>query len=262
VTFPHMLILFLLAVVGGTLNSVAGGGSFFTFPALIFVGIPAIAANASNTVALWPGSVASMGAYRHEIAQQKRSFLILMVSTSLIGGIIGAQLLLHTPASIFQGLIPYLLLLATLLFALSGPITTRLRMRNVGKVRLSPSTLIAVALAQLVIATYGGYFGGGIGILMLATLAMMGMEDIHVMNGLKTVLASCINGVAVVIFIFARAVVWPETILMIVGAIIGGYGGAYYARKVNPNLIRGFVIVVGFAMSAYFFINIYIFHHV
>jgi uncharacterized protein len=262
VTFPHMLILFLLAVVGGTLNSVAGGGSFFTFPALIFVGIPAIAANASNTVALWPGSVASMGAYRHEIAQQKRSFLILMVSTSLIGGIIGAQLLLHTPASIFQGLIPYLLLLATLLFALSGPITTRLRMRNVGKVRLSPSTLIAVALAQLVIATYGGYFGGGIGILMLATLAMMGMEDIHVMNGLKTVLASCINGVAVVIFIFARAVVWPETILMIVGAIIGGYGGAYYARKVNPNLIRGFVIVVGFAMSTYFFINIYIFHHV
>jgi uncharacterized protein len=262
VTFPHMLILFLLAVVGGTLNSVAGGGSFFTFPALIFVGIPAIAANASNTVALWPGSVASMWAYRHEIAQQKRSFLILMVSTSLIGGIIGAQLLLHTPASIFQSLIPYLLLLATLLFALSGPITSRLRMRNVGKVRLSPSTLIAVAIAQLIISTYGGYFGGGIGILMLATLAMMGMEDIHVMNGLKTALASCINGVAVVIFIFAHAIVWPETILMIVGAIIGGYGGAYYARKVNPNLIRGFVIVVGFAMSAYFFINIYIFHNV
>ena len=261
-TFPHMLILFLLAIVGGTLNSVAGGGSFFTFPALIFVGIPAIAANASNTVALWPGSVASMGAYRHEIAQQRRSFLILMVSTSLIGGILGAQLLLHTPASIFQGLIPYLLLLATLLFALSGPITTRLRMRNVGKVRLSPSTLIAVAVAQLIIATYGGYFGGGIGILMLATLSMMGMEDIHVMNGLKTALASCINGVAVVIFILARAVVWPETILMIVGAIIGGYGGAYYARKLNSTLIRGFVIVVGFAMSAYFFINIYILHHV
>jgi uncharacterized membrane protein YfcA len=261
VTFPHMLILFLLAVVGGTLNSVAGGGSFFTFPALIFVGIPAIAANASNTVALWPGSVASMGAYRHEIAQQRRSFLILMVSTSLIGGILGAQLLLHTPASIFQGLIPYLLLLATLLFALSGPITTRLRMRNVGKVHLSPSTLIAVAVAQLIIATYGGYFGGGIGILMLATLSMMGMEDIHVMNGLKTLLASCINGVAVVIFVFAHAVVWPETILMIVGAIIGGYGGAYYARKVNPNLIRGFVIVVGFVMSLYFFINIYILHH-
>jgi uncharacterized protein len=261
VTFPHMLILFLLAVVGGTLNSVAGGGSFFTFPALIFVGVPAIAANASNTVALWPGSVASMWAYRHELAQQKRSFLILMVSTSLIGGIIGAQLLLHTPASIFQGLIPYLLLLATLLFALSGPITTRLRMRNVGKARLSPSMIIMVALAQLIIATYGGYFGGGIGILMLATLSMMGMEDIHVMNGLKTALASCINGVAVVIFILARAVVWPETLLMIVGAVIGGYGGAYYARKINPGLIRIFVIVVGFAMSAYFFINIYILHH-
>ena len=131
-----------------------------------------------------------------------------------------------------------------------------------GKVRLSPSTLITVAVAQLIIATYGGYFGGGIGILMLATLSMMGMEDIHVMNGLKTVLASCINGVAVIIFIIAHAVVWPETLLMIVGAIIGGYGGAYYARKLNSNLIRGFVIVVGFAMSAYFFINIYILHHV
>ncbi len=261
VTFPHMLILFLLAIVGGTLNSVAGGGSFFTFPALIFVGIPAIPANASNTVALWPGSVASMWAYRQELAQQKRSFLILMVGTSIIGGIIGAQLLLHTPASIFQSLIPYLLLLATLLFALSGPITTRLRMRNVGKARLTPRVLITVALAQLVIATYGGYFGGGIGILMLATLSMMGMEDIHVMNGLKTALASCINGVAVVIFILANAVVWPETILMIVGAVIGGYGGAYYARKLNPNLVRGFVIVVGFAMSAYFFITIYIVHH-
>ncbi len=261
VTFPHMLILFLLAIVGGTLNSVAGGGSFFTFPALIFVGIPAIPANASNTVALWPGSVASMWAYRQELAQQKRSFLILMVGTSIIGGIIGAQLLLHTPASIFQSLIPYLLLLATLLFALSGPITTRLRMRNVGKARLTPHVLITVALAQLVIATYGGYFGGGIGILMLATLSMMGMEDIHVMNGLKTALASCINGVAVVIFILANAVVWPETILMIVGAVIGGYGGAYYTRKVNPRLVRGFVIIVGFVMSAYFFINIYIVHH-
>ncbi len=260
-TFPQILILFITSVVGGTLNSVAGGGSFFTFPALIFVGIPAIPANASSTVALWPGSVASMGAYRREIAQQQRSFLILMIGTSLIGGIIGAQLLLHTPASIFQGLIPYLLLTATLLFALSGPITTRLRMRNIGKTRLSLRALIAVAIAQLIISTYGGYFGGGIGILMLATLAMMGMEDIHVMNGLKTVLASCINGVAVIIFILARAVFWPETILMIVGAIIGGYGGAYYARKIDPKLVRGFVIVVGLAMTVYFFVTTYILHH-
>lgn len=259
-TFPHILILFISAIIGGTLNAVAGGGSFFTFPSLIFVGIPAIPANASSTVALWPGSVASIGAYRSEVAQQKPGFLILMVVTSLIGGILGAQLLLNTPSSIFQGLIPYLLLTATLLFALSGPITARLRVRNVSKAQLSPRTLIIVATAQLIIATYGGYFGGGIGILMLATLAMMGMENIHVMNGLKTVLASCINGVAIIIFIAHNAVYWPETLLMIVGAIIGGYGGAYYARKIDPKLVRGFVIIVGLAMSAYFFISVYILH--
>ncbi len=260
-TFPHILILFISAIIGGTLNAVAGGGSFFTFPTLIFVGIPAIAANASSTVALLPGSAASIIAYRREIAQQQPGFLILMISTSLVGGIIGALLLLHTPASIFQNLIPYLLLTATLLFALSGPITARLHVRNVGKARLSLRALIIVASAQLIIATYGGYFGGGIGILMLATLAMMGMENIHIMNGLKTVLATCINGVAVIIFIIARAVYWPETLLMIVGAIIGGYFGASYARKIDPKLIRGFVIVVGLAMSVYFFINTYILHH-
>ncbi len=260
-TFPHILILFISSIVGGTLNAVAGGGSFFTFPSLIFVGIPAKAANASSTVALWPGSIASIWAYRDEVAQQKRGFLVLMVSTSLVGGTIGALLLLHTPASIFQNLIPYLLLTATLLFALSGPITARLRVRNVGKAHLTPRTLIVVAIVQLIIATYGGYFGGGIGILMLATLAMMGMENIHVMNGLKTVLASCINGVAVIIFIVANMVYWPETLLMIIGAIIGGYGGAYYARKIDPKLVRGFVIIVGLAMSTYFFISIYILRH-
>ncbi len=260
-TFPHILILFISAIIGGTLNSVAGGGSFFTFPALIFVGVPAIAANASSTVALLPGTAASIGAYRREIVQLQRGFLILMVGTSLVGGIIGAILLLLTPASTFQILIPYLLLMATLLFALSGPITARLRVRNVGKMHLTARVLIIVALAQLVIATYGGYFGGGIGILMLATLAMMGMENIHIMNGLKVILTACINGVAAIIFIIHQVVYWPETLLMIVGAIIGGYGGAYFARKIDPKLVRGFVIVIGLAMSAYFFINIYILHN-
>jgi uncharacterized membrane protein YfcA len=260
-TFPHILLLFISAIVGGTLNAVAGGGSFFSFPALIFVGVPAISANASSTVALWPGAVASMGAYRQEIAQLQRGFLILMVSTSLVGGTLGTLLLLNTPATTFQTLIPYLLLTATLLFALSGPITARLRVRNISKVRLTLRTLIIVALAQLIIATYGGYFGGGIGILMLSTLAMIGMENIHAMNGLKTVLTTCINGIAALIFIIFHAVYWPETLLMIVGAIIGGYGGAYYARKIDPKLIRGFVIVVGLATSVYFFVNTYILHH-
>ncbi|MBE3558234.1 MAG: sulfite exporter TauE/SafE family protein [Ktedonobacteraceae bacterium] len=254
-TFPHILLLFAAAVLGGTLNSVAGGGSFFTFPALLFAQVPPIQANATSTVALWPGSVASVGAYRRELAQQRPGLLVLLVGTSLIGGILGAILLLRTPQSTFVSLIPYLLLMATLLFTFSGPITTRLRVRNVSKTRLSLAALIGVSIAQLIIAIYGGYFGGGIGILMLASLAMMGMENIHVMNALKTLLATCINGVAVVTFIVAGVVTWPQAIVMVIGAIVGGYGGAYYARKIEQKWVRLFVIIVGFALTIYFFVQ-------
>lgn len=250
-----VLLLFLVAVIGGTLNAVAGGGSFFTFPALIFAGVPPIPANATSTVALWPGSMASVGAYRRELKVLERRLLIVLVITSLIGGVLGAILLLITPPSIFTTLLPYLLLMATLLFAFSGPVTKRLRMRRIEKSALSVGQLIGISFAQLVIAIYGGYFGGGIGILMLATLALMGLENIHIMNGLKTLLASCINGVAVITFIVAGAVYWPEAAVMIVGAIVGGYGGAYYARKIDQKWIRLFVIVVGFAMTLYFFIK-------
>jgi uncharacterized protein len=270
-TFSQGLILFCAAILGGTLNAVAGGGSFICFPTLVFTGLPAIPANATNSVALWPGSVASVGAYRRELAQQKRTLLILLVCTSLIGGILGALLLLKTPQEIFVRLVPYLLLVATLLFTFSGPIIAKLRGPKrrdtdrgkplslrplsapvLGKVPLSIPTLVGLSFAQLVIAVYGGYFGGGIGILMLATLAMMGMSDIHVMNALKTLLASCINGVAVITFIIAGVVVWPQAILMIVGAVIGGYGGAYYARKLPQKWVRLFVIIVGFSMTIYF----------
>ncbi|GAC1363962.1 MAG: sulfite exporter TauE/SafE family protein [Ktedonobacteraceae bacterium] len=254
-SLPSMLLLFLAAVMGGTLNSVAGGGSFFTFPSLIFAGIPPIAANATSTVAIWPGSVASVGAYRRELSTQKRILLLLLVGTSLVGGVLGAILLLRTPPGIFVALLPYLLLMATLLFTFSGPVTRRLRVRSIEKSVLSIPSLIGISVAQLVIAVYGGYFGGGIGILMLATLALMGMEDIHQMNALKTLLAACINGVAVITFIVAGAVVWPPALVMIAGAIIGGYGGAYFARKIEQKWIRIFVMVVGFSLTLYFFIR-------
>ncbi len=255
-TLPNILLLFCAAVLGGTLNAVAGGGSFFTFPSLIFAGVPPIPSNATSTVALWPGSVASVGAYRRELAEQNRVLVIVLVGTSLIGGILGAILLLRTPASTFVVLLPYLLLAATLLFTFSGAITKRLRMRARGKEeKLSSGSLVGIALAQLVIAVYGGYFGGGIGILMLATLAMMGMDNIHVMNALKTVLTSCINGVAVVTFIIAGAVFWPQAIIMIIGAVIGGYGGAYYARKIEQKWVRLFVMIVGFGLTIYFFLT-------
>jgi len=260
-TYLHALILFIAAVIGGTQNAVSGGGSFITFPVLIFVGVPVISANATSALALLIGSAASIGAYRHELVQQRRSFLLLMVITSLIGGALGALLLLNTPASTFQSLIPYLLLVATLLFTFSGPITAKMRVRDVGKTQLSVPAFIGLAIAQLVIATYGGYFGGGIGILMLAALAVMGMSNIHAMNGIKALLATCINGIAVLIFIGAKAISWPEAIIMIIGALLGGFGGAYYARKISPKIVRGFVIVVALTMTIYFFVTTYFMHH-
>ena len=255
-TFLQILILFIAAILGGTLNSVAGGGSFITLPALIFTGVLPINANATSTVALWPGSLASVGAYRQDLAKQKRSLISLLSGASLTGGIIGAELLINTSQSTFVKLLPYLLLLATVLFALSGPVTIFLRKRStlVGS-SFSWLTIVGICCLQLVIAIYGGYFGGGIGILMLATLGLMGMENIHEMNAMKTLLTVCINGVALVLFIIKGIVAWPEAIVMIVGATIGGYGGAYFARRLDPRVVRWFVIAVGVVMTIYFFVR-------
>ena len=254
-TFLQGCILFIAAILGGTLNSVAGGGSFITLPSLIFTGVLPINANATSTVALWPGSVASIWAYRRELAKQRRSIVLLLSGTSLIGGVIGAELLLSTSQSTFVKLLPYLLLVATVLFAFSGPITTRLRSKAIQKNRQAWPTLIGISFLQFIIAIYGGYFGGGIGILMLATLGLMGMENIHEMNAMKTLLAAFINGVALVIFVIRGVVAWPQAIVMILGAIIGGNGGAYFARKIDQGWVRGFVIVVGVSMTIYFFLR-------
>jgi uncharacterized membrane protein YfcA len=254
-TFLQICVLFFAGVLGGTLNSVAGGGSFITFPILLFTGVPPINANATSTVALWPGSVASTSAYRKELAKQDRTGVLVLGSTSLIGGILGAILLLRTSQTTFVRLVPYLLLVATLLFAFSAPITNRLRRRNIEtkKTGTSWSGLVGIAFLQLII--YGGYFGGGIGILMLATLGLMGMENIHEMNALKTLLTSFINGVAVITFIIAGAVVWAQAIVMVAGGIIGGYGGAYFARQIEPRWVRAFVILIGVGMTLYFFLR-------
>ncbi len=252
--------LFIAAILAGALNSVAGGGSFITFPMLVLTGVPEINANVTNTVALWPGSLASVGAYRNELNTHRR-ILVMLGTVSLIGGILGAVLLLNTPQATFKAMVPFLLLFATLLFTFGSTVTKRLRVRP-GSLRDDQQkadvpawgTLAGIAAIQFGTSIYGGFFGGGIGIVMLATLSLMGMENIHEMNALKTLLAVLINGVAVVIFAFNGAVYWPQGILMVVGAIIGGYGGAYYARRLDPRVVRRFVIVVGFTMTAYFFL--------
>src|SRR5579862_7991675 len=236
-TFPHAVLLFVAAVLAGAMNSVAGGGSFFSFPALIFTGVPPIPANATNTVAVWPGSVASVFSYWKRLPRSPR-IMVPLVSVSILGGTIGAVVLLRTPQATFMKMIPYLFGIATLLFAFGKRLT-----RALGHVvkREGPPSLAVItvlSLIQLPISVYGGFFGGGIGILMLAMLEMIHMEDIHAMNGLKTVLATAINGAAVVTCIVAKQVVWPQGILMVVGAIAGGYYGAHYAQKLDPRWVR------------------------
>ena len=254
-TFFESVLLFVAAVAGGSLNSVAGGGSLLTFPTLLFVGVPAIQANATSAVALWPGTVASAAAYREDLRSARRHLLPFSVS-SFLGGLLGALLLLRTSPGTFQDLVPWLLLAATLVFTFGGAVIARLRRGRERPAHASPSRASSVAgfLAQLLIATYGGFFGGGMGIMMLATYTALGMQDIHAMNGLKNWCASCINAVAVVTFAAAGVVWWPQALVMLAGAVAGGYFGAVWARKVDPLLVRRFVIVLGFAMSAYFFV--------
>jgi len=248
------LFLFSVAVAGGALNSVAGGG-FLCFPALIFTGMPPINANATNTAALWPGVAASTAAYRGEISAY-RKMLTPLVVTGVVGGLIGAVILLRTPQTTFLRMVPWLLLTATLLLAFSSRITQWIGAHPLeGGAHPSRVSIARGALLQLVIAIYIGFFGAGAGILMLALLALMGMRNIHAMNGLKTLLATISNGVALTAFIVARAVVWPQALLMVCGAILGGYGGAWYAQRMNPKLVRYFAIFTGASMTAYFFVK-------
>lgn len=247
----HAILLFVAAFLAGAMNSVAGGGSFFSFPALIFTGVLPIPANATNTVAVWPGSVASVFSYWHRLPKSAR-VMAPLITISLLGGVAGAVVLLHTPQATFMSLVPYLFGVATLLFAFGKRLTARLGkvVRSQGPPSLS--LIAGMTLIQFFIALYGGFFGGGMGILMLAMLEMMHIEDIHAMNGLKALLGTAINGAAVVTFIVAREVEWPQAILMIIAAVVGGYGGAHYAQKLDPRWVRATVITVGTGMTIYF----------
>jgi len=248
------IFLFVAGALGGALNAVAGGGSFIAFPALLFTGVAPIPANATNTVALWVGTTASTGAYRKHLDISRRVMVPLAV-TSVIGGVAGAYLLLHTPAQTFLRILPWLMLGATLLFVFGGRLS---RSREGLAHDISSSALVFASVFELVVAVYGGYFGGGVGILNLAMLAVIGMTDIHAMNALKAVLGGIINGVAVITFVVKGAVVWKQGTVMILGALLGGYLSAHYAQKLPQAWIRGFVILVGTGMTAYFFWKAYV----
>lgn len=253
--FSQGVVLFLAALAAGAINAVAGGGSFLTFPSLLLVGIPPVNANATSTVALWPGQPASVWAYRREIRDLSRRTFIPLTIIGIIGGLAGAYVLLITPQTTFLHLVPWLLLAATLIFTLSGQISGW-----VGRQRSQPHealTSIPGISLLLVLAFYLGYFGAGAGILLLAALAVLGMDNIHAMNALKAWLTAVSNGVAMLLFIFHRAVYWPEAILMVAGSVLGGYFGAYFAQKTKPSHVRMIVIVIGFGMTIYFFAKQY-----
>lgn len=248
----HAALVFLTALMAGMMNSVAGGGTLVTFPTLLWLGVDPVRANVTCTVALWPGSLGAMVGFRRELGGSRR-WMLLLGAPSVAGGLIGAWLLLLTPSRLFASIVPFLILVATILFAAGEPITRKLALESVAEpgAESSPARrwwIIAMAF-QFVVAIYGGYFGAGMGILMLAALGLMGLTDIHQMNGLKNFFAVCINIVAAAYFIASGQVEWTYAVVMVIGAIAGGYGGAGLARKLGRRLVRRAVIVVGLGMA-------------
>jgi len=250
----NAIFLFFAGALGGAINAVAGGGSFVAFPALLFTGVPPIPANATNTLALWVGTTASGGAYPQRLNIPRR-VMIPLVLTSIAGGLAGAFLLIKTPAQTFLRILPWLLLGATMLFAFGKHLTGRI---SAGISHdASNAAVTGASIFELLVAVYGGYFGGGIGIMNLAMLAAMGMTDIHAMNKLKVRLGGVINGVATITFIATGAILWPQAIVMTAGSVLGGYSCAHYAQKLPQAWVKSFVILVGSAMTIYFFIRGY-----
>lgn len=242
------LLVFVAAAIGGAINSIAGGGTLLTFPAIVWLGVPPIVANATSTVALWPGSFGSMWAYRRQLTGA-RTWLIWFTLPSLAGGVIGALLLLSTAPERFDAVVPFLVLTATLLFLLQRPIVRHVwpSQRSTGADDALPPPSWWFLAAQLAVAVYGGYFGAGIGILMLATLGAMGLANIHRMNGLKNWGATCINGVAAATFVVSGSVHWPVAIAMAAGGLAGGYFGARLALRIGQAAVRRAVVGIGLA---------------
>lgn len=241
-------LLFSVAAVAGALNSVAGGGSFLTLPTLLYAGITPVIANATSTMAMLPGSVSSAVAYRREL-QGRAEWLVPLGIVSLLGGLLGGVLLVRTSDTSFLRLLPWLMLLAAVTFTFGDRIR---RLLSLDRLR---GNMLLICVLQFVISIYGGYFGGGMGIMMLASFALGGMLDIHEMNGLKTFLGVAVNLLALAEFIIKGFVAWGPGLIMVAGSVIGGYFGAVLARRTDPTLVRGAVMAIGWVMTVYFFIR-------
>jgi uncharacterized membrane protein YfcA len=252
---PALLGLLVAAFAAGALNAVAGGGSLISFPSLVAAGQPAILANATNTAALWPGTLSSALAYRRDTLFH-RDLLVVLLLPSLLGGLLGAFVLVSTPAALFDRVVPFLVLFATALFAsrdLVGRWTGSVVRREE---RVGRGGKLWGFLFQFFVATYGGYFGAGIGILMLASLSLMGLRDIHRMNGLKTLLGTMINIIAFTFFAIKGLVVWHLAAPMAVAAVAGGWSAARTAKRIDQRWLRAFVIAVGLGVSGWLFLRL------
>lgn len=258
-SLTQLLLVVVAALVGGVMNSIAGGGTLLTFPALVALGIPPINANATSTVALWPGALGSMWGYRKELTGS-RLWALGFAAPSILGGAVGALLLLRTPPERFSAVVPWLVLGATGLFMLQGPLVRRIAQSREPTGGPSDADLTAtrppmtVLWYQFGVAVYGGYFGAGVGILMLAALGFMGLRNIHRMNGLKNWGGLCMNAVAATMFAFGGLVNWRVALAMAIGAMAGGYVGSRTAQRVPQNLVRGAVVAIGLVSGLLLFL--------
>jgi uncharacterized membrane protein YfcA len=242
----ELVIVFGAAVGGGGVNAIAGGGTLLTFPTLLWLGRNPVLANATNTLGLWPGTLFGIIGFRAELARS-RAWVALLVVPSLAGGIAGAVLLLRTPTSTFEAIVPWLILVATVLLALQEPLSARLRQHEA--IRLAPGWKALAVLFQAAVGVYGGYFGAGIGILMLAALGLLGMTDLHQMNGVKNLLAAAINGIAIVWFVASGAILWRDALVMMAGAALGGWASSKLAYRLGRKAVRRVVVAIGLAMA-------------
>jgi uncharacterized protein len=243
----HILILFAAGFAAGVINSIAGGGTLITFPILIWLGLDPKVANATSTVALWPGLFGGLLGFRRELEDSK-TILVRLGLTSIAGGAVGAWLLIWTPSQTFARLVPLLILFATVLFMAQGTITRWLRVTPMDS---APQTnwWVGATIFQFFSAIYGGYFGAGNGILMLAAMGLLGLHDLHRANGIKNFLGICINSIAVLSFSLSLLVVWPDALLMACGALLGGYAGASMAVRIGQLVVRRAIIVIGFTIA-------------
>jgi uncharacterized membrane protein YfcA len=246
----NLILVSSAGFLAGAMNALAGGGSFVSLPALIAVGVPSVQANASSTVALFPGGLASAWAYRHGLGPIGDVRLRFLMVVTLLGGIIGAVLLLNTPAKIFDFALPWLLLFATVALACGRTVGEWLRRRW----RIGSPTVLSV---QFILGIYGGYFGGALGIMMMAVWGLLDNRDLKQLSAPRTLLTGVANATAVGIFIAFHAVYWEQTLVMLVAATFGGYGGARLALRIPARIIRIGTVVVTAAITATFFVRTY-----